>query len=139
MKELQKENIEDAERFCGIQLVYRVGREDVKRRQISHQQMISEFIEKQLKSEELRSHFDEKWEKWMEEIPSICSYDSEKNIKKRFEDSMKAKFFKVKNEFVRRGGLRPVTDITLEVQPYHIDEDHYQSNWATNLLSFFPT
>ena len=34
----------------------------------------------QLTREELRSHFDEEWKKWMEEIPSICSYESEKSV-----------------------------------------------------------
>ena len=69
-------------------------------------------LERQLTSEELRSHFDEEWKKWMEEIPSICSCESERNIKKRIEDGMKAKLFSEKNEFARRGGLIPVTEVT---------------------------
>ena len=142
LKELQKEKYEDAERFCGIQYSYRAGREDVKRRQISYQEMILDLIkellkqlEKQLTSEELRSHFDEEWKKWMEGIPSICSCESETNIKKRIEDRMKAKLFSEKNVFARRGGLIPVTEVTLEVQPYHIDENNC-TDFFNTVLSF---
>ena len=142
LKELQKEKYEDAERFCDIQYSYRAGREDVKRRQTSHQEMILDFIkellkqlENQLTSEELRSHFDEEWKKWMEEIPSLCSCESERNIKKRIEDRMKAKLFSVKNQFGRKGGLIPVTEVTLEVQPNHIDENNY-TDIVSTVLSF---
>ena len=144
LKELQKEKREDAERFCGIQYTYRAGREDVKRRQILHQQMILAFIkellktlENQITSEELRSHFDKEWEKWMEEIPSICSYVSEKSIKQRIEDSMKTKFFNVKNELSKKGGLTPVTDAKLIVQPYHIEGTEFYLTGYWPLNKFF--